>query len=145
MRGRRTLPTLLAAVVAGALLLAACGSDAEPVAEAAPTDAAPAAPTDVAPGVESARLALSEDRVVIDVRTPAEFAEGAVAGAVLLDVSDPGFAAGAAELDPEASYVVYCRSGNRSAAATAQLRGLGLDVVDGGGLPSMLDAGYTLG
>lgn len=137
---------MLAALVGGALVLAACGGDAEPRAEASEAAAPPAAvAADPAPGVESAQVARAEDRVVIDVRTPAEHAEGAVAGAVLLDVSDPGFAAGAAELDPATSYVVYCRSGNRSAAATDQLLSLGLDVLDGGGLPDMLAAGFVLG
>lgn len=73
---------------------------------------------------------------VIDVRTPAEYADGHLDGAVNIDVQDPeGFATAAAQLDPAGSYIVYCRTGNRSAAATAQLRDLGFDdVTDAGGL-----------
>lgn len=78
---------------------------------------------------------------VIDVRTPAEFAEGHLEGAVNIDVSAPGFDAAVGELDPAGSYVVYCRSGNRSAAAAARMADLGFgDVTDVGGLQEAADA-----
>ncbi len=79
---------------------------------------------------------------VVDVRTPTEYAEGHLAGAVNIDVSDaPVFAAGVAEFDPDAPYIVYCRSGNRSAAAAAQMTDLGFtDVIDAGGLQAAADA-----
>ena len=58
------------------------------------------------------------DRVVLlDVRTPKEFAEGHIAGAVNLDVQDPQFGAKLAKLDRDKTYLVYCRSGRRSASA----------------------------
>lgn len=65
--------------------------------------------------------ALSDDTVVVDVRTAAEYAEGHLQGAVNVDVQDAGFADAVAELDPGVPYVVYCRSGNRSAAAAATM------------------------
>lgn len=82
------------------------------------------------------------DSTIIDVRTPAEYAEGHLEGAVNIDVSDAAaFQAGVADLDPSAAYVVYCRSGNRSAAATAQLTDLGFtDVTDAGGLQAAASA-----
>lgn len=63
--------------------------------------------------------------VLIDVRTPAEFAEGHLDGAVNIDVQSPTFDAQLAQLDPSASYLVYCRSGNRSGQAIARMQAAG--------------------
>lgn len=60
--------------------------------------------------------------VVIDVRTPAEYAAGHLEGAVNIDVTSPAFAQAALRLDPAASYELYCLSGARSAAAAGYLR-----------------------
>lgn len=63
---------------------------------------------------------------IIDVRTPAEFADGHIAGAVNIPVQQPDFSERVARLDPKATYAVYCRSGNRSKAAVAQMQGAGI-------------------
>ncbi len=65
--------------------------------------------------------------IILDVRTPEEFAAGHIAGAVnlCLTCASPAFADAASALDKSASYLVYCHSGNRSATATAILRGQG--------------------
>ncbi len=57
--------------------------------------------------------------VLVDVRTPAEFAEGHIAGAVNmpLDSFDPA----AVPQVPGKQTVLYCRSGKRSLAAAEQL------------------------
>jgi rhodanese-related sulfurtransferase len=73
--------------------------------------------------------------IVVDVRTPAEFAEGHLANAVNIDVESAGFAAAVSKLDPNATYAVYCRSGNRSQGAVQQMEEAGLTDVselDGG-------------
>lgn len=83
-----------------------------------------------APAVE-----VDANTVVVDVRTPAEFAEGHLDGAINIDVSAPDFATEIADLPVAGGYVVYCRSGNRSAQAVAHMEQLGFtDVVDAGGL-----------
>lgn len=64
---------------------------------------------------------------VVDVRTPAEFAQGHLPGAVNIDVSGAGFDDAVAELDPEGEYAVYCKSGNRSRAAIEELAADGID------------------
>lgn len=88
-----------------------------------------------------ATVEVDTDTAVIDVRTPAEYAEGHLDGAVNMDVSDPGFDAQAATLDPDAAYIVYCRSGNRSAQAVARLTALGFtDVTDAGSLDAAATA-----
>ncbi len=81
--------------------------------------------------------------VVLDVRTPAEFAEGHLANAINIDVTAAEFADGVASLDPKASYAVYCRSGNRSRAAVEYLVEQGFEnVVDlSGGINAWTGAG----
>ena len=59
--------------------------------------------------------------VVLDVRTPAEFAAGHLPEAKNIDIEGPDFAGGIAALDKTATYAVYCRSGNRSATAMEQM------------------------
>lgn len=67
----------------------------------------------------------SPGTVLIDVRTPQEFAAGHIEGAVNIDVSASGFETALGELDPKVPYAVYCRSGNRSAKALAVMEHLG--------------------
>jgi rhodanese-related sulfurtransferase len=70
---------------------------------------------------EFAAAAAKPDTMLIDVRTPAEFAAGHLDGAVNIDVQGSSFADAVAELDPSKSYAVYCHSGNRSAVATSYM------------------------
>ena len=77
------------------------------------------------------RASLSDDVTILDVRAPQEFAEGHIAGAVNIDVSSPDFAQQVSELDPEGTYAVYCRSGNRSRTAMAVMQDAGLSDVFG--------------
>lgn len=65
------------------------------------------------------------DAIIIDVRTPEEFAAGHLEGALLYNVQDPSFEANIAALDATATYVVYCRSGNRSAQAIERMKAVG--------------------
>jgi rhodanese-related sulfurtransferase len=80
--------------------------------------------------------------MIIDVRTPQEFAAGHLSGAVNLDVNDPSFDARMAQLDRTGTYFVYCRSGNRSAQAVNRMRDAGfVDAYDYG---SVEEAASTL-
>jgi len=63
--------------------------------------------------------------VIVDVRTPEEFAAGHLQGAVNLDVSSSNFEAQIAELDMSGSYAIYCRSGNRSTIASGKMSDAG--------------------
>ena len=65
------------------------------------------------------------DFVILDVRTPEEFAEGHIAGAVNLDVQAKDFEKKLRALDRKKSYLVYCRTGNRSRKATVAMEALG--------------------
>lgn len=66
---------------------------------------------------------------IIDVRTPAEFDAGHIAGAVNIPVQDPAFAERVGELDPDAAYAVYCRSGSRSQPAVSAMKDAGLTTI----------------
>lgn len=83
------------------------------------------AATDAAPAV-----ALDASTVLIDVRTPEEYASGHLEGAVNLPVEWDGFPAAVERLDPDLTYVLYCRSGRRSAIAADAMTAAWLEVVD---------------
>lgn len=86
-------------------------------------------------------VAFAEGTVVIDVRTPAEFASGHLEGALNIDVQSPDFEAQISALDPSGSYYVYCRSGNRSGAAIDRMEALGFtDLTNGGSVESASSA-----
>ncbi len=67
--------------------------------------------------------------VVLDVRTPSEFAAGHIAGAIDIDLTAATWAGEAAKLDPKTPYFVYCHSGNRSAQAVAFLKQHGFNSI----------------
>lgn len=66
--------------------------------------------------VKEANMMLSSanDIVLIDVRTPEEFAQGHVANARNIDFRAPDFATKVQSLPHDKTLIVYCRSGNRS-------------------------------
>lgn len=102
----RTIASLVA-VLAVAVSAVGCASAAEPTASAP----------------------IAADTIVLDVRTPEEFAAGYLEGAELRDVSSGELAAALPEMDPDAAYLVYCRSGSRAAQAEALMEQAGFDDV----------------
>lgn len=72
---------------------------------------------------EVKQLITSEQEVVVlDVRTPSEFQDGHLEGAVNIDYTSPDFEQEIAKLDTAATYLLYCKSGNRSNKATAVMK-----------------------
>jgi rhodanese-related sulfurtransferase len=59
----------------------------------------------------------NRDFVIIDVRTPDEYDEGHVEGAINIDYYHPGFQSDVKKLDRNKTYLLYCRTGNRSGSA----------------------------
>lgn len=154
---RHPLRAATVASVFAVVALAGCGDDdssgdsdrddagapAAETAQAAPT----AGLVTVSPEDAAATVAAPpDDLVILDVRTPEEFAEGHVEGAVMLDFYDPGFADALAELDPDVPYVLYCRSGNRSGQTVAMMEQLGFSSVEevGGGIVAWQAAGLPV-
>lgn len=82
---------------------------------------------------QQAKDLVTQGAVLLDVRTPAEFASGHVQGAKNIPVQE--LKTRLKELPPKAkSIVVYCRSGARSASASSMLRQAGYDVHDLGAM-----------
>jgi rhodanese-related sulfurtransferase len=63
--------------------------------------------------------------VILDVRTPGEFAEGYIEGARMIDFQGGSFETEIASLDKDVTYAVYCRSGNRSGQAVKIMQDAG--------------------
>jgi phage shock protein E len=101
---------IIALAFAATFALAACAPSAEPI-------------------------TVGADTIVIDVRTPAEYSEGHLDGAVNIDVQDANFGTILSQLPTDGEYVVYCRSGNRSAQAVEIMKASGFtNVTDAGGV-----------
>lgn len=84
---------------------------------------------------QAARL-VGEGALLLDVRTPAEFATGAPSGAVNIPVQE--LASRLDELPRDRTLVAYCRSGVRSASAVEQLVAAGFDAYDAGGVSNVM-------
>lgn len=93
-----------------------------------------------------AELATGKFAVVVDVRTPAEFASGHVPGAVNIPLDQ--LKGRLSELDPhkDKAVAVICQSGSRSAAASMTLVESGFTgVVDiAGGTSNWISAGHDV-
>ena len=87
-----------------------------------------------------------DDRVVLDVRTPAEHAAGRIPGAVNIDVDAPDFQTRVAALDRAKTWLVHCSANvpnGRSARAMRTMNQLGFDAVENlvGGYNAWVEAG----
>jgi rhodanese-related sulfurtransferase len=82
--------------------------------------------------------------VLLDVRTPKEFDAERIEGAVIVDYNSPSFRDKIAKLDRGKSYLVYCRTGNRTNGAVKVMRELGFPNVSvlPGGITSWKEAGF---
>ena len=84
---------------------------------------------------EFAELIADTNVVVLDVRSAAEFAEGHIQRAILIDQGQSDFVEKAkATLPTDKKIAVYCRSGRRSANAAGRSKGeAGFYYGNGGG------------
>ena len=135
MKNRMKL--LIATAALGAVVIAGCSSSTTG-----------AAVETVAPATAAEVITTETDEVVLDIRTPEEYNEGIIEGAINIDFYADDFAVQLDALDKDAHYVVYCRSGNRSGQANSTFEELGftnVTEIDGGianwhneGLPVVL-------
>lgn len=70
-----------------------------------------------------------EGLVILDVRTPEEFAAARLRGAANLDFYAPTFSADLAALDRRAPYLLYCRTASRSEVVREMMRTMGFSEV----------------
>lgn len=109
--------------------LTGCGSDeatdSSPKTTAPANDKMETGVTELDPAMAAEALAADPPPFILDVRTPEEFAQGHIEGAVNIDFQGTSFDDKIAELDPSATTFVYCRSGNRSSQAVAKMQAAG--------------------
>ena len=84
--------------------------------------------------------------IIIDVRTPEEFANEHIENAVNLDYYSEKFRDELNKLDKEKTYLIYCRSGNRSGKALSIMKELAFREVYNmlGGVIQWKAEGYPL-
>ncbi len=73
--------------------------------------------------------------IIIDVRTPAEYDDGHIENAVLVDYNSANFREEISKFDRDRKYLIYCRTGRRSAGARDIMEELGFYYIyhmDGG-------------
>ncbi len=121
----------LIALIGSILLLAGCSSS---------SSAIDLSVTDFSSKVAEAGV------ITLDVRTPGEFAEGHIEGAQLIDFQSGNFENEISALDKNATYAVYCRSGNRSGQAVKVMHDAGFHNVYNlnGGVIDWANAGLPL-
>lgn len=72
------------------------------------------------------RLETDPTIVVLDIRTPREYASGHIEGAINIDFYEDDFLNNLQLLDPSATYLVHCAVGGRSRAAERAFAAAGL-------------------
>lgn len=72
---------------------------------------------------------LLDKGVLVDVRTPEEFAEGHLENAKNINWYDQNFADNFSAVDKDKTIYVYCKMGGRSAKAQEKLKSLGFNHV----------------
>jgi phage shock protein E len=129
---KRNIPAITFSVLLALLIgvaLTGCGTTKDP--------ADGEMPSVVNITAEEGKTMMDEDPTIIlvDVRTEEEYKEEHIPGALLLPVDDMENLASEVISDKEAVYIIYCRSGNRSATAAQQLINLGYqNIYDMGGI-----------
>lgn len=101
----------LIVLVGGALILTGCSSKASAITNMNAQD--------------FSTMTQRSGVITVDVRTPSEFSQGHIQGAMNIDVEAPTFDSQIAKLDKSKTYAVYCHSGRRSGIATQAMAKMG--------------------
>ena len=80
--------------------------------------------------LQFAEVIANKDVQLVDARTPEEFSEGHIPGALNIDVKSADFDAQIAQLDTSRPVAVYCRSGRRSKLAAERMTNAGFQVTE---------------
>jgi rhodanese-related sulfurtransferase len=147
---------LRVAVIVLTILVPPVAASAE---SATPAPSAPAAATAAKPPAKTKRYVVNLDAaraaklleenpgvVVLDVRTPEEFATGHLANAKNLDFKAGDFRDKLAALDRDADYLVHCAVGGRSSQTRDQMVELGFRHINHleGGIEAWKAAGLPI-
>ncbi len=126
---KRTQELLVVAAIAFSAGLAGCSGASDEAPEPSDNVSSPqiGAVRDVSVSEASELIAGGDAVVVLDVRTPGEFSEGHIEGAVNVDVRSEDFAEQLAKLDRGSTYVLHCKSGARSTRALAVMEEQGFE------------------
>ena len=105
----------------------------------------PGVPLNIPPA-EAKTYLENEKPVLIDIRTADEYAAGHLEGSTEMDYYAPDFKDKLSRLNKTAKYLIYCRSGKRSAATLKIMQDLGFtDVHDiAGGINAWIAAGLPV-
>jgi rhodanese-related sulfurtransferase len=146
LRVDRKLPATIGLILIPSLLLFGCLS--APPLDSTPDGAFPAY------GLISPQQAVTvlntmrgqPDFVLLDVRTAPETAESHISGTVGLDFYSPLFRDNLAQLEREITYLIYCRTGNRTGQTMALIADLGFEKTFDldGGIRAWTDLGYPV-
>ena len=84
--------------------------------------------------------------VLLDIRTPAEVAAAHIPGATQLDFRDAAFFDALQRLGRDNTYLIYCRTANRTGQAWQLMHDLGFDRVYDleGGITRWIELGYPV-
>lgn len=81
-------------------------------------------------GTELLKVKKEQNAIVIDVRTPSEVSQGYIYGTdKFMDYNGGVFSEEIKKLDKSKTYIIYCRSGGRSANASAEMAAMGFKKV----------------
>jgi rhodanese-related sulfurtransferase len=89
----------------------------------------------VIPAATFEKMLKKKKNMLIDVRTPEEMAEGQIENASNLDFLDESFPEKIETLNKNKTYLLYCRTGKRTAKAGALMKAAGFKnvyILDGG-------------
>ena len=121
MKTRALLQLLAVAIISSAVSFSSMAADAKVDSK---TEAKPAV-KNIKVADAAKLLAEKKEVVVLDVRTPEEFNEGHLKGAVNINIQSKTFKEDVAKLDKSKTYLVNCASGGRSTRACNAMGGLG--------------------
>ena len=74
-------------------------------------------------------LTATEQAQLIDVRTPSEFSNGHLDGAVNINFKDASFDSQIGQLDKTQPVFIYCQAGGRSGKAYKKMKAMGFETV----------------
>ena len=96
--------------------------------------------------IEEYKGMISDNSIILDVRTPEEFAQGHLEGAVNINFFDENFIDQVSALNKSKALLIHCAAGGRSAKAMNSLKGKGFTKLYNmlGGYNAWISAGYPV-